>query len=83
MLCSTGEAPFAGTRSVHGACASLPSNFYKDMKSNDELQKEIEARDILLDKMTAQLAKALEEMVFWQNRAKHLEQEFAPTQDEE
>lgn len=53
------------------------------MKSNDELQKEIEVRDILLDKMTHQLAKALEEMVFWQNRAKHLEQEFAPTQDEE
>ena len=53
------------------------------MKTNDELEKEIKARDILLERMTEQLCKALERMAFWQQRAMDLEFEFSQPEDYE
>jgi hypothetical protein len=60
-----------------------PDRVYRPMKTTEELQREIDARDLLLDRMTGQLGKALDKMVFWQNRAKELEREFALKCDDE
>ena len=62
----------------------LSASFYRDkrkgflfnMKSKQEMQREIETRDLHIKRTGAQLTRALEEMLRWKSRAEYLQAEF-------